>query len=336
MRRTSSATACASAGGSEHFDFRAVLQNVHQKLARVGERNVEHIRAVRLETAALLRRATARARPSARASPRSAALPTARPHPRIRRSRCRAGAPPSFSVHRLRLLVEQLRVLDRVQRELAQVLAQDGSRRRGTSCRGRRPVAAATRSARSSARSCARRSACAGGAASASRPRPSRIRWPAAAAPPVGALRTRLRTSVASTRPSSSSISSRARNGAMCVDSRPGCRSSSIAFIVSSAWISDGLNHSPGSAYFGPSRVGDELVAAAIGVPDDRRVEALAHVLEVALERGGRDLQRVEELLARDQLAFVQQPVDQVEALASIHGKFRWQYPRSGRPRRRG
>ena len=68
-----------------------------------------------------------------------------------------------------------------------------------------------------------------------------------------------------------------------------------------------------------PLARGDEFVAAAIGVPDDRRVEALAHVLEVALERGGRYLQRVEECLARDQLALVQQPVDQVEPLASIH-----------------
>ena len=62
-------------------------------------------------------------------------------------------------------------------------------------------------------------------------------------------------------------------------------------------------------------------VPAGLGVVDDRRVEAIAHVLEIALERRERDLELVEENVARDDAALVQQLVDPVEALRSIHAQ---------------
>ncbi len=60
-------------------------------------------------------------------------------------------------------------------------------------------------------------------------------------------------------------------------------------------------------------------VAARVGVVDDRRVEAVAHVLDIALERRMRNLELVEESVTRYDAALVEKLVDAVEALRTIH-----------------
>ena len=60
-------------------------------------------------------------------------------------------------------------------------------------------------------------------------------------------------------------------------------------------------------------------VPARLAVPDDRRVEAAAHVLEIALERRQRDLELVEYRRARHDLLRLQQVVDHVEAFERVH-----------------
>ena len=89
---------------------------------------------------------------------------------------------------------------------------------------------------------------------------------------------------------------------------------------MTSANASASLNHKPGQR---EPRTGRRLlaiaVAARVGVPDDRRVEPVAHVLEVALERRERHLELVEENVARHDAALVQKLVDAVEALGAIH-----------------
>ena len=61
-------------------------------------------------------------------------------------------------------------------------------------------------------------------------------------------------------------------------------------------------------------------VAAGVAVPGDGRVEAIAQVFEVALDGGGRDFQRFDEDLKRDDAAFGDELVDFVEAFGAIHG----------------
>jgi len=62
-----------------------------------------------------------------------------------------------------------------------------------------------------------------------------------------------------------------------------------------------------------------EAVAVQPAVVLDRRVEAVAHVVEVALERGARDVERLPQSRERDQLAVLQELVDLEEALEAFH-----------------
>lgn len=61
-----------------------------------------------------------------------------------------------------------------------------------------------------------------------------------------------------------------------------------------------------------------EFVAARLGVPDDRGVESIAQLSEIALERGRRCLEGVEQLAARDSPVVAKQPLDPVEAFDPI------------------
>ncbi len=66
-----------------------------------------------------------------------------------------------------------------------------------------------------------------------------------------------------------------------------------------------------------------EAVTARLAVPDQRAVEAVAQVLDVALERGGRDFQDFEQLGEAHQLALADELVDLVEAFGAIHAGLR-------------
>src|SRR5438046_6587337 len=62
-----------------------------------------------------------------------------------------------------------------------------------------------------------------------------------------------------------------------------------------------------------------EAVAVRLAVPFDRRVEALAHVLQVALERRRRNPEGRSQGGKRKRPAVLQEAVDVVEALESFH-----------------
>src|SRR5881396_1385185 len=62
-----------------------------------------------------------------------------------------------------------------------------------------------------------------------------------------------------------------------------------------------------------------EAVAVCLAVPFDRRVEALAHVLEVALQRRRRNSEGRPQGGKRNRLAVLQELVDLVEALETFH-----------------
>src|SRR3989442_4129796 len=62
-----------------------------------------------------------------------------------------------------------------------------------------------------------------------------------------------------------------------------------------------------------------EAVAVRLAVPFDRRVEALAHVLEVAFKRRRRDPEGRLQGRKRNRPAVLQELVDLVEALESFH-----------------
>src|SRR5438552_6565831 len=62
-----------------------------------------------------------------------------------------------------------------------------------------------------------------------------------------------------------------------------------------------------------------EAVAVRLAVPFDRRVEALAHVLQVALERRRRNPEGRSQGGKRNRPAVLQELVDLVEALESFH-----------------
>src|SRR6267143_2192038 len=63
-----------------------------------------------------------------------------------------------------------------------------------------------------------------------------------------------------------------------------------------------------------------EAVAVRFAVVLDRRIEAVLHVLEVALERRARNPQRRLQDRKRHHLAALQELVDLVEALETFHG----------------
>jgi hypothetical protein len=68
---------------------------------------------------------------------------------------------------------------------------------------------------------------------------------------------------------------------------------------------------------------GVEAVAAAsstMAIPDNGRIEPVAHVFEVALQGGARDFQHGHEIDEGHELAIVDHLVDLVEALSAIHG----------------
>jgi hypothetical protein len=58
------------------------------------------------------------------------------------------------------------------------------------------------------------------------------------------------------------------------------------------------VNHRPGSTNFGPIfPLRFAVIAAHVGIPRYRRIEAVAHVLEIALERGERNLKFIDRAL---------------------------------------
>src|SRR2546422_10806844 len=63
-----------------------------------------------------------------------------------------------------------------------------------------------------------------------------------------------------------------------------------------------------------------KAVAVRLAVPFDRRVEALAHVLQVALQRRRRNSEGRPQGGKRNRLAVLQELVDLVEALETFHG----------------
>src|SRR3989449_5309409 len=63
-----------------------------------------------------------------------------------------------------------------------------------------------------------------------------------------------------------------------------------------------------------------EAVAVRLAVPFDRRVEALAHVLQVALQCRRRNPEGRLQCGKRNRLAVLQELVDLVEALETFHG----------------
>ena len=64
-------------------------------------------------------------------------------------------------------------------------------------------------------------------------------------------------------------------------------------------------------------------VAARLAVPDQRAVEAVAQVLDVALERGRRHFQCILQFGEGHQLALADQLVDLVEAFGAVHSGLR-------------
>ncbi len=62
-----------------------------------------------------------------------------------------------------------------------------------------------------------------------------------------------------------------------------------------------------------------EPVAVALAVVEDRRVEPRAHVLEVALQRGARDLAGLSQLLEAHAVPVLELLVDLVEAFGAVH-----------------
>jgi hypothetical protein len=60
-------------------------------------------------------------------------------------------------------------------------------------------------------------------------------------------------------------------------------------------------------------------VAAGLAVPDDRRVQPVAQVFQVALDRGPGHLQLLQEVAESHQPALAEQLVDLVEALGAVH-----------------
>ncbi len=63
-----------------------------------------------------------------------------------------------------------------------------------------------------------------------------------------------------------------------------------------------------------------EAIPAGVAVEDDRGVEAVAQVLEIALQRGPRNFAGLLQLPESDQAAVLQQLLDLVKALGTIHG----------------
>ena len=62
-----------------------------------------------------------------------------------------------------------------------------------------------------------------------------------------------------------------------------------------------------------------ESVAALRPIPRDRCVQAVAEILEIALEGGARDLELFEKRLDGDEPALAEQRIDPVEALGPVH-----------------
>src|SRR5688572_25242970 len=67
-----------------------------------------------------------------------------------------------------------------------------------------------------------------------------------------------------------------------------------------------------------------EAITVLLAVPDDGRVKTIAQVLEVALEGGERHIQLLEESRDRHypRPARLEELVDLVEALGTVHGEF--------------
>jgi hypothetical protein len=76
------------------------------------------------------------------------------------------------------------------------------------------------------------------------------------------------------------------------------------------------------------ARIGHgEPVAIAVAVIDDGRIEPLAQVLEVALQRGAADAELVHQVGEGHAAAVADQQFDFVEALSSIHTSGSWGEP---------
>ncbi len=83
---------------------------------------------------------------------------------------------------------------------------------------------------------------------------------------------------------------------------------------ISSEYSSRSLNHSPGSSCLAAGIGGAEAVAVEVAVVFDRRAEPAAQVFEVALERGRRHLQLVQQRRKADVAAGADQRLDAAQA----------------------
>ena len=63
-----------------------------------------------------------------------------------------------------------------------------------------------------------------------------------------------------------------------------------------------------------------KAIGVVIAVVDDGRIHAVAQVLQVALERGARDLQLSLQGLKRHPAARLDQQLDPVKAFSAVHG----------------
>ena len=97
-------------------------------------------------------------------------------------------------------------------------------------------------------------------------------------------------------------------SGLICASRSPGWMLSSRCSTVSRARSSSSENHSPGSSQ-----------PAAPAVPDDGRADAIAQVLQVALEGRRRYLERLQKLVPGHDAAALQEVLDLVEAFGTVH-----------------
>ncbi len=63
-----------------------------------------------------------------------------------------------------------------------------------------------------------------------------------------------------------------------------------------------------------------EPVTALLAIVNDGGAQAVAHVLEVAFERGGRDAELLQQFLAGNDLSCLQQLCDLIETFGAVHG----------------
>ena len=80
-----------------------------------------------------------------------------------------------------------------------------------------------------------------------------------------------------------------------------------------------GREPEPGQLVARPGAARAEAVTARRTVVLDRRIEAIAHVVEIALERRARNLEGALQIGERHRRTLLEQPVDPIETLEPLH-----------------